>query len=266
MASIENTHLVLDYRDSGAGEPVVLLHSTGFDSGQWRGVGEVLGADFQVLAPDLPGYGESRIRDGATGLAHDLWAVDLLLQHCGRPVHLVGHSYGGLLALHLALEEPDRLASLILIEPMAKGVLKGPDEAAARAEMEGDADFLAAIAGGDMAAALEGFVDYWNGRGAWAAMHQEGRAKILARGPKMMCELAAVDADQEAAAAYAGLALPTLLISGSETRLSARRICELLAAALPDARHSVISGAGHLSPLSHAAEVAALVAGHIGAS
>ncbi|MDP7343353.1 MAG: hypothetical protein QF767_08390, partial [Alphaproteobacteria bacterium] len=63
-----------------------------------------------------------------------------------------------------------------------------------QAVLDANQAFYTAFAGGDMAAALEGFVDYWNGRGAWAAMHQEGRAKILARGPKMMCELAAVDA------------------------------------------------------------------------
>jgi pimeloyl-ACP methyl ester carboxylesterase len=263
LAVIENAHLELGYRESGAGEPVVLLHSTGFDSGQWRGVGELLAADFRVLAPDLPGYGESRLRDGGMALAHDLLAVGALLRHCGRPAHLVGHSYGGLLALHLALEEPRRLASLTLIEPMARGVLQGEDEAAARAEEGGGADFLAAIANPDIAVALQAFVDYWNGRGAFAAMGEEGRAKLLARGPKMMCEVAAVEADANPAAAYAGLELPTLLLSGSDTRPSSSRICELIGNAVAGARHQRITGAGHLSPLSHAAEVAALIAGHV---
>ncbi len=154
LATIENTHIRLDYRESGTGEAVVLLHSTGFDSGQWRGVGEMLARDFRVLAPDLPGYGESRVVDDGMSLEHDLQAVVLLLQQCGRPAHLVGHSYGGLLALRLALTEPALLASLTLIEPMSRGVLQGSDAAAARAEAGAGADFAAALNSGDMVQAL----------------------------------------------------------------------------------------------------------------
>ncbi len=263
LATIENTHIRLDYRESGTGEAVVLLHSTGFDSGQWRGVGEMLARDFRVLAPDLPGYGESRVVDDGMSLEHDLQAVVLLLQQCGRPAHLVGHSYGGLLALRLALTEPALLASLTLIEPMSRGVLQGSDAAAARAEAGAGADFAAALNSGDMVQALEAFVDYWNRPGAWKVMGEEARAKLLARGPKIMCEVAAVDADEAPAAIYAGLALPTLLISGGDTRPSSRRVCELVAHAIPGARHEQIPGAGHLSPLSHPNEVAALIAGHV---
>ncbi len=263
VAIIENSHIVLGYADSGAGEPVVLLHSTGFDGSQWRGVGQVLARDFRVLLPDLPGYGESRIRDGGMGLEQDCQAVSLLLSHCGRPAHLVGHSYGGLLALRLALAEPSRLASLSLIEPMSRGVLQGSDAAAARAEAGAGTEFVAAIQGDDLTRALEAFVDYWNGPGAWQAMREDARAKLLARGPKMMCEVAAVDADEAPALAYAGLELPTLVISGGDTRPSSRRVCELVSEAIPGAQHAEIPGAGHLSPLSHPNEVAALIAGHV---
>src|SRR5262245_40305747 len=102
-------------------EPVVLLHSSGASGAQWRTLAEQLGERYHVVAPDLYGYGASAPwpGHGPFSLAHEAEIVHALLDRLGERVHLVGHSYGGAVALHVARLHSERLRSLALIEPVA---------------------------------------------------------------------------------------------------------------------------------------------------
>src|SRR5688572_24341213 len=86
--------------DVGEGTPVVLLHSSGMSSMQWRRLKEQLAKSHRVLAPDLIGYGGSAPWAGPGDFDHrsDLDVAEAVAKHAGAPVHLVGHSYGGFLA------------------------------------------------------------------------------------------------------------------------------------------------------------------------
>ena len=70
-------------------------------------------------------------------------------------------------------------------------------------------------------------------------------------------------ADRTPPAAYSRIEVPTLLLGGERSPVAARRIIALLAKAVPGARTRMVAGAGHMGPISHAAEVNALVAEHI---
>ncbi len=107
-------------REEGAGVPVVLLHGSASDSRQWRSLTGWISGRYRVIAPDLPGYGGShRVRRGATleTLAETL--APMLTP--GAPVHLVGHGFGGAVALKAACMFPGHVRSLTLIEPTASG-------------------------------------------------------------------------------------------------------------------------------------------------
>ncbi len=97
-----NVSLFVD--DRGAGTPVVLLHSGGMSSRQWRSLAERLAANHRVLAPDLLGSGKNPPWPGDLpfGYELDVAAVARVLDRVDGAVHLVGHSYGGLVALTLA--------------------------------------------------------------------------------------------------------------------------------------------------------------------
>src|SRR5688572_29961491 len=90
-------------------QTVVLIHSGGFTSRQWRKLGEALSSRFRVLAPDLLGYGETGAwpEGEPFHFRQDLDFLEALIDADGEPVHLVGHSYGGFLALQLALRRPE---------------------------------------------------------------------------------------------------------------------------------------------------------------
>src|SRR5437762_2859598 len=147
--------------------PVVLLHSSLASGGQWRALAAGLGERYEVFAPDLIGYGTAAgwSGEGPFDLRDEATAIHALLDRIGRPLHLVGHSYGGAVALHVARERAHGLRSLTLIEPVAFHLLRDgdADDAAALNEITHVADGVRrALASGDHAVGCGGFVDYWS--------------------------------------------------------------------------------------------------------
>lgn len=115
---------LLRYLDLGeGGTPLVLVHGFGGDLNNWLFNHPALAVDRRVIALDLPGHGESG-KHLQTGEADELsGAVLALLDHLNLSrVHLAGHSMGGLVALSIARQAPERVASLVLIASAALGV------------------------------------------------------------------------------------------------------------------------------------------------
>jgi len=112
----------LEYREDGAGEPVVLVHGSASDLRTWRGPAAGLARDHRVVAysrryhwPNAP------IPAGADyAMAEHVDDLQALIEGLAAgPVHLVGHSYGAFLALLLTIRAPGLVRSLVLAEPPA---------------------------------------------------------------------------------------------------------------------------------------------------
>jgi pimeloyl-ACP methyl ester carboxylesterase len=103
-------------RRQGAGEPVLLLHGIGRSLEDWDEQFDRLGTRFDLVAVDLPGFGWSDRTAGRTTLAAMAAALPPLLDALGigGPVHVVGNSLGGAVAMRLAADRPDRVRSLVL--------------------------------------------------------------------------------------------------------------------------------------------------------
>jgi pimeloyl-ACP methyl ester carboxylesterase len=258
------------YREAGAGEPVLLLHCGAGSSAAWLPVMEHLGDRFRLLAPDLLGYGRSAPwpRDAVLARGAELGVVKALLDVAGRPmdgrVHLVGHSYGGTVALDAAQRFPGQVASLTLIEPVAFRLLRPADEPDGWREVAALAErHLALVGEGRDATAAEAFVTYWVGREAWRHMPDAARASAVRTAVKVAAEWRLMFAADDGIEAVSAVDEPTLLICGGRTRRPAQRVVEALRKALPHARHHEIADAGHMSPLTHPAAVAEAIRGHV---
>jgi pimeloyl-ACP methyl ester carboxylesterase len=259
--------LELGYSVTGRGTPVVLLHSGGMSSRQWSRLAGDLAADHRVILPDFIGYGRSSAwpREQLFHLSLDALAIEVLLDALSEPVHVVGHSYGGFVALLVALRRPGMVRSLALFEPVAFGVLHSSHDAAALASL-GDAaagGLLLDSAIGGQEPWLRAFVDYWNQPGAWDGLPEAVRGSFRAVGWKLFGEVRSLLLDRTPHHAYAPLSVPTLLLSGETSPLAARRVVVHLAAAIPGARAHTVAGAGHMAPITHTDEVNRRMADHI---
>lgn len=248
-------------------EPILLVHASGLSSREWTRAAERLAADFEPIVPDLRGYGKSDpVPFGSPiSAADDLEALRSLLLSAPAPTHLVGHSYGGYLAAKLALSMPERVASLVLVEPVLFGALRqtgDPEAANELASLYDDPSFLSDSFGGTEGW-MERFIDYWAGKGSWASLPETHRRANMRVAWKVYREVKDLSNDPAPFEAYAGLPRRTTLVRGTETTVSARRIIHFLSVVLPDARVRTIEGAGHMSPLTHPDQVLAVVRDHL---
>ncbi len=116
---IESEGIIWHYLEGGRGEPLVLLHGFNADSYHFCGVSRHLAAHFRILAPDLPGFGETLTEDGQSFRVEDMAERVLAwLDNLGiRNFYLGGNSMGGYLAVAMAQRAPDRVRALWLMAP-----------------------------------------------------------------------------------------------------------------------------------------------------
>ncbi len=246
----------------GEGEPVVLLHCSSSAGAQWRQLVDRMADRFDVYAPDLIGYGETDAWPADAPLAAED-EIALVRRGLADPevaVHLVGHSYGGLIALRAALNGALRLKSLTLIEPIAFWLLREAGEDAVFAEILAlGTGFNAGLDADDPVPGVRTYFDYWNGESAWDTAPEDLRAYVLRTASKTYKEWPNAFEPTTPLSALADLDMPTMLVKGLETPSPTARVVELLAAALPGVRVAEIPGAGHMSPITHADDVNAAI-------
>jgi pimeloyl-ACP methyl ester carboxylesterase len=222
---------------------------------------------FRVLAVDLYGSGGSPMWPDARPLSllDEVALIEPALAAAGERFHLVGHSYGGAVALRVALAHPGRLESLVLFEPVLFSVLMAEDAAqpAAREIASVRDDTVRALDAGTPDLAGARFVDYWMGTGAWASMPEARRVKVASAMRSVRGEWDAVFMEPAPLAAFAALEVPILYLTGSESPASSRGVARLLTKNLPRVTVVEIEGAGHMAPVTHADQVNALIVNHL---
>ena len=255
----------VEYLELGSGEPVVLLHSSGSSGAQWRALAQRLARRYRVIAPDFYGYGGTAPWPGHRPFHLECEAeiVLALLGRAGERAHLVGHSYGGAVALHVAGLRRDLLRSLTLIEPVAFHLLKGTDASALAEIMQLAESVASPTARGEYLVAFGRFFEYWSGPEAWAQVPADKRCAMAARLFKVALDFHAVLNEPTRIEDFRSMSVSTLLLHGTSSPWPARRICDLLERILPEAQLKTIAGAGHMAPLTHRERVNAMVIAHL---
>lgn len=262
----ETTHrgAKLAYDFSGRGPGVLLLHATACSSAAWRRLRMQLEPRFSVVAADLYGYGRSDAwpGQGPLSLQAEAEAALATAEVLERPFHLVGHSYGGAVALKLANMVPQAVKSLTLIEPVSFHLLRGESFRSTRHFQE-----IAAVsqcvseaaASGDYDRGLAAFIDFWSEPGTWQAMAEEKREALRPLVGRIALNFWAGFSETLTLADCQHLRMPALVLEGEISPKVTRHLAELLGETLPNAERRVVDGAGHMLPLTHPETVNSVV-------
>lgn len=269
MQAVDPARWRVQLRERESAPPLaVLLHGTASTGGQWKSLTGWLAPSHLVRAPDLPGYGSAKAQAGGAGdLIADAAPAIALIEAHGAPAHLVGHSYGGAVALAIATSRPDLVRSLSLIEPVAFYLLRDGDAGDRRLQREillVEDRIRSAIESGVPELGMARFVDFWNGEGSWARLDPAKQVHLCSQIGRVAANFAAIAHEPCRLAQIRAIRCPTLLLRAERSPEPVRRIVGILAAAIArGSRLAEIPGAGHMAPLTHPQLVDPLIADHI---
>lgn len=243
----------------------MLLHGQPGSASDWQQVTGLLPVTLSVLAVDRPGYGASQQPAGGFGYGARTVLADMDARGIGRAV-LVGHSYGGGVALSVARQAPDRVEALVLLASVGPDCLTGWDR------------LLAAPGTGEVCALTAWWLTPWLARARLAAITRRRGRPLTAdehvnwhiwghthhdHGPLwrsfLIEQRALVHELGGLTASLRGITQPTLLIADPDDTLIPITTTHQLAAALPDARVQLLGQTGHHLPRRGAPQIAAAI-------
>ncbi|WP_353192049.1 alpha/beta fold hydrolase [Pandoraea pnomenusa] len=255
--------IATNYHDLGDGQPVLLIHGSGPGVtawANWRLTMPALAEHFRVIAPDMVGFGETERPAGYTysmrqWVAHTLSLLDALDI---ERAHVVGNSFGGALAIALAIEAPERVGRLVLMGaagtrfPLTQGLDAVWGYTPSIANMRGLLDVFAYDRRlvNDELAKLRYEASVRPG-------YQEAFASMFPAPRQRWVDALASDEDKVRALSH-----ETLIVHGREDRViplsSSLRLLELM----PKAQLHVFGECGHWTQIEHAARFNRMVVEH----
>jgi pimeloyl-ACP methyl ester carboxylesterase len=223
---------------------------------QWSNLIRDLEDRFWVRAVNLFGYGGTPAWSDAKPPSLDDFArlVAQVVPNAARDICLVGHSFGGAVAMQAAARQlRGRVNKLVLIEPSLFALLDRCDHQDAFGEISILADdTLRCISHGMPERAAERFIDYWCGHGTWTASSPDRRctfARLIALLPHEWN--AVLEGQTTPAKCIAELPQDSLVIASAGTARPAREIVEMLLHARPDWKFASVCEGGHMAPVTH---------------
>ncbi|WP_309667659.1 alpha/beta fold hydrolase [Tabrizicola sp.] len=255
--------------ERGGARRVLALHCSLGHSGMWSGLAERL-TGVSVTAPDLPGHGKSGDWDGREdfhALSARVATSIAELAGTGEPVDLIGHSFGATVALRIALERPDLVRSLVLVEPVIFAAAKDDPTYAPLLSEHRTVALL--IANGDRAKAAALFHARWGTGEAFADLSARQQGAIIARIHLIAAQNDVLLDDTAGLLRPGGLEairVPVLMIEGGDSPPIIHAVQAALCARLPLVTRLIVQGAEHMVPITHPGDVARSVQMHLDAS
>lgn len=242
--------------------PVLALHCTIAHGGAWKGLVRELGQEAAFVAPDMLSHGRSPDWDGHGDFQDRI--LEIADTQLTEPMDVIGHSFGATVALRLAVERPELVRSAVLIEPVffAVAQLDAPDLVAAHGRAA--QPYQEALEAGDAALAARLFNRMWSTEDSprWPQLPESTRAAMI-RGvhvvPMVDNALFADRAGLLKPGAMDRARMPIKLLRGTLTHPVIGAINDGLVRRLPNASAATVDGAGHMAPITHAAETAGII-------
>lgn len=273
-ASIEVDGRRLFYLDSGAGQPLILLHGWGADHTAWEPVSDRLRSKYRVIAIDLRGHGRSEAADSYpfAALASDLFGLLNQLELSERPI-LVGHSMGGMVVQQFAVDYPEVAEAIIVIDADLNAQLIRPFMTLVGHISAMLMGWLASMIGENRALSLyPPMLDLSAYSGAWRKEHVRHRQVTAERFVRtnstkgLASSFQAYASRPDLTTRLTHTAPRALLVRGTRDRIMTQSKMEALARAIPGSRLELVKGAGHMTIIERPDTVATLIDVFVGSA
>ncbi len=245
--TINVNDISLAYVRRGVGKPLILVHGFPFDHTVWEEAAALLEADFDLILPDLRGFGESTTVESPYSIAD--MADDLAALMDGLSIEkaaLAGHSMGGYVALAFAKKYPQRVSGLALVASQAAA--DAPERKEWRYKTAHD------VAEKGVAVVAEAMTPKLSTDARIRAFVKE---LILKQGSAgVIGALKATAEREDSTPILASFVFPVVLIHGDADALIPLEKMQEIKAALPDAQMTILPGAGHMPMLEFPRETA----------
>jgi pimeloyl-ACP methyl ester carboxylesterase len=248
-----------------SGDPLVLVHGSWIDHRNWDGVVPLFARSFRVVTYDRRGHSQSERPARQGSVAEDVGDLKALIDHLDLgSAHILGNSFGGVIALRLAAEQPHCFRTLLVHEPPLVDLL----DPRARQEMSGGLEIpprpvMDLLKLGQMEAAARLFYETVVRAGRWEDRPPEVRQRWIFNAPTFLDEELDPDSRRVDLGALGRFRYPALLTAGDQSPPVFRSIIQMLARTLPHAQLRTIAGAGHGPHVTHPAKYVETVASFI---
>lgn len=252
------------YLDRGAGEPVLLIHGFGLDKDSWSVFARYIPDRYRVIAPDLPGFGEST-RSGVASYDVRAQAARVLAFADALGLarfHLAGSSLGGSIAARIAIDHPERVRSLMLAD---SGGVPAPHPTEVARAMAAGRNPLIITSPDDVDRVLG--LTFMKPPGIPGFIKRSVGAQAVARlafNQKVFADLAA-HPDDALAADLSRIKAPTLVMWGDHDLVTDVSTADVMTSAIPGAQKVLLESCGHLPPMERPEDAANLYLRFLGA-
>lgn len=258
----------IDYEEHGYGPTVVFAPGSCSTGAAWRPVIAAAGGALRCITTSLLGYGGTRERRSGfePDIAAEAGVIETVIRRAAAPVHLVGHSFGGLVALAVALRNRVPLRSLTIIEAPAAELLRNAGEQEHyEAFRRMTNTYITAHDAGDPAA-IEAMIDFYGGAGTFASWPERVRNYAIETTPVNILDWADVYGFDLTPELLSKIDIPTLVLLGETSHPAVQCANRLLYRHMSGASMVTVAGAAHFMINTHAEKVARIVSSHVSLS
>ena len=264
---IEDRRGNIDYDETGQGPTIVLVPGSCSTGAAWRPIISAWQNRFRCVTTSLLGYGGTAERRTLvdSDISHEAEILESVIRRAACPVHLVGHSFGGLSALAVALRNKVPLLSLAILEAPAPEILRQSGEYSQYRSFREMTDiYFSMFQAGDRNA-IQQMIDFYGGAGTFAGWPQRVRDYAIETTAANILDWASAYGFQLTRPSLAKIDIPILVLWGENSHPAVQRTNQLLAQCTK-ASAVTIGGAAHFMISTHAEEVARTLAQHVSAA
>ena len=258
---IEEARGRIEYEEQGAGPALVMVPGSCSTGAAWRPVMKALGDNFRFVTTSLLGYGATAERrtDSDPSVLHEAEVLEAVIARAGGNVHLVGHSFGGAVALIAAMRKRVPIASLTMLEAPLPSLLNHyREDTHYRAFRDMTDAYFGAWRSGDREA-IRTMIDFYGGEGTYASWPERVRGYAVETTPVNMLDWACAYDEPLSPEMLAAIDVPVSVAVGAQSHPAICRANGLVAMSIKDATFKTIGGASHFMISTHPAQVAELI-------